>query len=141
MIIFWILHLLCKILIRAKIIGCAQSDTIHQSIYDLIHSDDRDELRRQLDWAAFLRPPTDDTLAGATGGADQQTSSGRSRGRDKEQRDQKHSKSGSSARPTHSAQAATNSLPDDPRAALNSGAHSPYLKETFFTVYIRYSYS
>ena len=117
-----------------EVIGCAQSDTIHQSIYDLIHSEDRDELRRQLDWAAFLRAPTDDPLAATAAGADQQTSSGRSRGRDKEQRDQKHSKSGSSssgsgARPAHSAQPATNSLPDDPRATLNSGARSSYLYE------------
>ncbi len=31
-----------------------QSDIIHQSVYDLIHSEDREELRKQLQWDSFI---------------------------------------------------------------------------------------
>lgn len=119
----------------------AQSDTIHQSIYDLIHSEDRDELRRQLDWAAFLRAHADDAAcaagveeagaaAPAHGSGAHTGSSGRqaARTRDKEQREQKQqgaAKSSGTPRPAHCSQAAPGATPDDPRATLNSGSHSP----------------
>lgn len=130
----------------------AQSDTIHQSIYDLIHSEDRDELRRQLDWAAFLRAHNEDPIAAtcaAAGsgleasahGSDQQTSSGRSRGH-KETRDQKQSKSGaggrsgSGARAARSAQPAPNSLPEDPLSTLNSGVYCCFFSDFFYIFYL-----
>ena len=31
-----------------------QSDVIHQSVYELVHSEDREELQRQLTWSSFL---------------------------------------------------------------------------------------
>jgi hypothetical protein len=31
-----------------------QSDIIHQSVYELVHSEDREELQRQLLWNSFL---------------------------------------------------------------------------------------
>ena len=31
-----------------------QSDVIHQSVYELVHSEDREELQRQLGWDSFL---------------------------------------------------------------------------------------
>ena len=31
-----------------------QSDIVHQSVYELVHSEDREELQRQLTWNAFL---------------------------------------------------------------------------------------
>ena len=31
-----------------------QSDIIHQSVYELVHSEDREELQRQLMWSSFL---------------------------------------------------------------------------------------
>ena len=33
-----------------------QSDVIHQSVYELVHSEDREELQRQLMWSSFLTP-------------------------------------------------------------------------------------
>lgn len=33
-----------------------QSDIVHQSVYELVHSEDREELQRQLMWNAFLPP-------------------------------------------------------------------------------------
>jgi hypothetical protein len=36
---------------------CApQSDIVHQSVYELVHSEDREELQRQLMWNSFLPP-------------------------------------------------------------------------------------
>lgn len=31
-----------------------QSDIIHQSVYELVHSEDREELQKQLLWNSFL---------------------------------------------------------------------------------------
>ncbi|KAF4518358.1 hypothetical protein B566_EDAN007085 [Ephemera danica] len=31
-----------------------QSDIVHQSVYELVHSEDREELQRQLLWNSFL---------------------------------------------------------------------------------------
>lgn len=31
-----------------------QSDIVHQSVYELVHSEDREELQRQLMWNSFL---------------------------------------------------------------------------------------
>jgi len=39
-----------------------QSDIVHQSVYELVHSEDREELQRQLLWNSFL--PTDGSAAG-----------------------------------------------------------------------------
>ncbi len=36
-----------------------KSDIIHQSIYELIHSEDRDEFKKQLNWTSNL--PSDKT--------------------------------------------------------------------------------
>jgi hypothetical protein len=33
-----------------------KSDVIHQSVYELVHSEDREELQRQLTWSSFLSP-------------------------------------------------------------------------------------
>lgn len=33
-----------------------QSDIVHQSVYELVHSEDREELQRQLLWNSFLPP-------------------------------------------------------------------------------------
>lgn len=33
-----------------------QSDIVHQSVYELVHSEDREELQRQLMWNSFLSP-------------------------------------------------------------------------------------
>ena len=33
-----------------------QSDVVHQSVFELVHSEDRDELQRQLNWNSFLGP-------------------------------------------------------------------------------------
>lgn len=33
-----------------------QSDIVHQSVYELVHSEDREELQRQLMWNSFLPP-------------------------------------------------------------------------------------
>uniref|UniRef100_T1IKB1 Aryl hydrocarbon receptor n=1 Tax=Strigamia maritima TaxID=126957 RepID=T1IKB1_STRMM len=38
-------------------LGFHQSDIVHQSVYELVHSEDREDLQRQLMWNAFL--PTD----------------------------------------------------------------------------------
>ena len=35
-------------------LGFHQSDVIHQSVYELVHSEDREELQRQLMWSSFL---------------------------------------------------------------------------------------
>lgn len=35
---------------------CFQSDIVHQSVYELVHSEDREELQRQLMWNSFLPP-------------------------------------------------------------------------------------
>lgn len=35
---------------------CSQSDIVHQSVYELVHSEDREELQRQLMWNSFLPP-------------------------------------------------------------------------------------
>ena len=32
-----------------------QSDVIHQSVYELVHSEDREDLQRQLMWSSFLQ--------------------------------------------------------------------------------------
>lgn len=32
----------------------SQSDIVHQSVYELVHSEDREELQRQLMWNSFL---------------------------------------------------------------------------------------
>ena len=29
---------------------------VHQSVFELVHSEDRDELQRQLNWNSFLGP-------------------------------------------------------------------------------------
>ncbi|GLH14882.1 Protein single-minded [Gryllus bimaculatus] len=34
----------------------ASSDIVHQSVYELVHSEDREELQRQLMWNSFLAP-------------------------------------------------------------------------------------
>lgn len=41
-------------------LGFHQSDIIHQSIYELIHSEDRDEFKRQLQWNSRLPPEKSD---------------------------------------------------------------------------------
>ena len=33
-----------------------QSDVVHQSVFELVHSEDREELQRQLAWNSFLTP-------------------------------------------------------------------------------------
>ena len=35
-------------------LGFHQSDVIHQSVYELVHSEDREELQRQLGWISFM---------------------------------------------------------------------------------------
>ncbi|XP_049846591.1 circadian locomoter output cycles protein kaput [Schistocerca gregaria] len=37
-------------------LGFHQSDIVHQSVYELVHSEDREELQRQLMWNSFLPP-------------------------------------------------------------------------------------
>lgn len=37
-------------------LGFHQSDIVHQSVYELVHSEDREELQRQLLWNSFLPP-------------------------------------------------------------------------------------
>lgn len=36
--------------------GHLQSDVVHQSVYELVHSEDREELQRQLTWNSQLPP-------------------------------------------------------------------------------------
>ena len=42
-------------------LGFHQSDVIHQSVYELVHSEDREELQRQLLWNSLL--PADQASA------------------------------------------------------------------------------
>ncbi|XP_046747183.1 neuronal PAS domain-containing protein 1-like isoform X2 [Diprion similis] len=49
-------------------LGFHQSDIVHQSVYELVHSEDREELQRQLMWNSFLPAesaglPLNDALA------------------------------------------------------------------------------
>ncbi|XP_048513835.1 aryl hydrocarbon receptor isoform X3 [Athalia rosae] len=49
-------------------LGFHQSDIVHQSVYELVHSEDREELQRQLMWNSFLPTesaglPLNDALA------------------------------------------------------------------------------
>ncbi|KAF9813728.1 hypothetical protein SFRURICE_007883, partial [Spodoptera frugiperda] len=37
-------------------LGFHQSDIVHQSVYELVHSEDREELQRQILWNSFLPP-------------------------------------------------------------------------------------
>jgi len=37
-------------------LGFHQSDVVHQSVFELVHSEDREELQRQLVWNSFLTP-------------------------------------------------------------------------------------
>jgi len=37
-------------------LGFHQSDVVHQSVFELVHSEDREELQRQLHWNSFLTP-------------------------------------------------------------------------------------
>ena len=48
----------CIFLSRIKIIiiNIFQSDVVHQSVFELVHSEDREELQRQLVWNSFLTP-------------------------------------------------------------------------------------
>lgn len=39
-----------------KMLCVFQSDIVHQSVYELVHSEDREELQRQLMWNSFLPP-------------------------------------------------------------------------------------
>ena len=38
----------------ATYLGFHQSDVIHQSVYELVHSEDREELQRQLGWNSSM---------------------------------------------------------------------------------------
>ena len=40
-----------------------QSDVIHQTVYELVHSEDREELQRQLSWSSFLSQDESANLA------------------------------------------------------------------------------
>lgn len=40
--------------LRCDLYGMLQSDIVHQSVYELVHSEDREELQRQLMWNSFL---------------------------------------------------------------------------------------
>lgn len=42
--------------LRRNICFYLQSDIVHQSVYELVHSEDREELQRQLMWNSFLPP-------------------------------------------------------------------------------------
>lgn len=42
---FFLIFILCNFF---------QSDIVHQSVYELVHSEDREELQRQLLWNSFL---------------------------------------------------------------------------------------
>ena len=39
-----------------KFFNIFQSDVVHQSVFELVHSEDREELQRQLVWNSFLTP-------------------------------------------------------------------------------------
>jgi len=38
-------------------LGFHQSDVVHQSVFELVHSEDREELQKQLHWNSFLTSP------------------------------------------------------------------------------------
>jgi hypothetical protein len=40
-----------------------QSDIVHQSVYELVHSEDREELQRQLMWNAFCPGEISDRIS------------------------------------------------------------------------------
>jgi hypothetical protein len=42
--------------IKNKFLCLCQSDVVHQSVYELVHSEDREELQRQLHWNSFISP-------------------------------------------------------------------------------------
>ena len=44
---------------------CDQSDVVHQSVYELVHSEDREELQRQLTWSSQLAGDSGLTLMDA----------------------------------------------------------------------------
>lgn len=47
----------CPLLVEDNfldVICMLQSDIVHQSVYELVHSEDREELQRQLMWNSFL---------------------------------------------------------------------------------------
>lgn len=44
---------------------CWQSDVVHQSVYELVHSEDREELQRQLTWSSQLAADSGLTLLDA----------------------------------------------------------------------------
>ncbi|KAK4304128.1 hypothetical protein Pmani_023913, partial [Petrolisthes manimaculis] len=39
---------------QRRVVG--RSDIVHQSVYELVHSEDREELQRQLMWNSHLTP-------------------------------------------------------------------------------------
>lgn len=41
----------CETTCSKKDVFCLQSDLIHQSVYELIHTEDRAEFQKQLHWA------------------------------------------------------------------------------------------
>ena len=48
---------LCSVLLNknpSKASCSFQSDVVHQSVFELVHSEDRDELQRQLFWNSYL---------------------------------------------------------------------------------------
>lgn len=57
---FWskmliIINQICQSLLILNIL-LFQSDIVHQSVYELVHSEDREELQRQILWNSFLPP-------------------------------------------------------------------------------------
>lgn len=49
-------HAIERSLIQNSFHTLFQSDIVHQSVYELVHSEDREELQRQLLWNSFLPP-------------------------------------------------------------------------------------
>ncbi len=46
-----------NVCLNKKLSFCVcQSDVVHQSVYELVHSEDREELQRQLHWNSFISP-------------------------------------------------------------------------------------
>lgn len=43
-----------EIIFNSRSLLFFQSDIVHQSVYELVHSEDREELQRQLLWNSFL---------------------------------------------------------------------------------------